>query len=42
VPFVLIQIVMIVLVLSFPQLVGSAPVATGDDVLQIELPTEGK
>jgi tripartite ATP-independent transporter DctM subunit len=40
VPFVLIQIVMIVLVLSFPQLVGSAPVATGNEVMEIQLPTD--
>jgi tripartite ATP-independent transporter DctM subunit len=40
VPFVLIQIVMIVLVLSFPQLVSSAPVTTGDEVMEIQLPTD--
>jgi tripartite ATP-independent transporter DctM subunit len=39
VPFVLIQIVMIVLVLSFPQLVSSAPATTGNDVMEIQLPT---
>jgi tripartite ATP-independent transporter DctM subunit len=40
VPFVLIQIVMIVLVLSFPQLVGSAPATAGDEVMEIQLPTD--
>ncbi len=40
VPFVLIQIVMIVLVLSFPQLVGSAPVTTSNEVMEIQLPTD--
>ena len=40
VPFVLIQIVMIALVLAFPQLVGSAPTATGGEVMEIELPTD--
>ncbi|MEK7666565.1 MAG: TRAP transporter large permease subunit [Pseudomonadota bacterium] len=40
VPFVLIQIVMIVLVLSFPQLVGSAPATTSNDVMEIQLPTD--
>jgi tripartite ATP-independent transporter DctM subunit len=40
VPFVLIQIVMIVLVLSFPQLVGTEPATGGDEVMQIELPTD--
>lgn len=39
VPFVLIQIVMIVLVLSFPQLVGSVPNTTGNEVMEIQLPT---
>jgi tripartite ATP-independent transporter DctM subunit len=40
VPFVLIQIVMIVLVLTFPQLVGTEPITSGDGVFQIELPTD--
>jgi len=40
VPFVLIQVVMIVLVLAFPQLVGSAPVTTGNEVMEIQLPTD--
>jgi tripartite ATP-independent transporter DctM subunit len=40
VPFVLIQIVMIVLVLTFPQLVGTEPDASGDGVMQIQLPTD--
>jgi tripartite ATP-independent transporter DctM subunit len=40
VPFVLIQIVMIVLVLTFPQLVGNAPVTISNDVLEIQLPTD--
>jgi tripartite ATP-independent transporter DctM subunit len=40
VPFVLIQIVMIVLVLAFPQLVGSAPVTTSNEVIEIQLPTD--
>jgi tripartite ATP-independent transporter DctM subunit len=40
VPFVLIQIVMIVLVLAFPQLVGRVPAATNNEVLEIQLPTD--
>jgi len=40
VPFVLIQIVMIVLVLSFPQLVGRAPATTGNEVMEIQLPND--
>jgi tripartite ATP-independent transporter DctM subunit len=40
VPFVLIQVVMIALVLTFPQLVSSEPATGGDAVLQIELPTD--
>ena len=42
VPFVLIQIVMVALVLAFPQLVGSPPAATGGggEVMEIELPTD--
>ena len=40
VPFVLIQIVMVALVLAFPQLVGSTPAATGGEVMEIELPTD--
>jgi tripartite ATP-independent transporter DctM subunit len=40
VPFVLLQIVMIVLVLTFPQLVGKEPDASSDGVMQIELPTD--
>lgn len=40
VPFVLIQIVMIVLVLSFPQLVGNVPVTTGNEIMEIQLPTD--
>jgi tripartite ATP-independent transporter DctM subunit len=40
VPFVLIQIMMIVLVLSFPQLVSSVPVTTGNEVMEIQLPTD--
>jgi tripartite ATP-independent transporter DctM subunit len=40
VPFVLIQIVMIVLVLSFPQLVGNVPVTTENEVMEIQLPTD--
>jgi TRAP-type mannitol/chloroaromatic compound transport system permease large subunit len=40
VPFVLIQVVMIVLVLSFPQLVGNAPAATGNEVMEIQLPAD--
>jgi len=41
VPFVLIQIVMVALVLAFPQLVGSPPAASGGgEVMEIELPTD--
>jgi len=40
VPFVLIQIVMIVLVLAFPQLVGSAPATTSNEVMEIQLPVD--
>jgi tripartite ATP-independent transporter DctM subunit len=40
VPFVLIQVVMIVLVLSFPQLVGGAPATTGGEIMEIELPAD--
>jgi len=40
VPFVLIQVVMIALVLTFPQLVGSAPDTTGNEVMEIQLPTD--
>ena len=39
VPFVLIQILMIALVIAFPQLVGNATATTGNEVLEIELPT---
>jgi hypothetical protein len=31
---------MIVLVLSFPQLVSSVPVTTGNEVMEIQLPTD--
>jgi tripartite ATP-independent transporter DctM subunit len=40
VPFVLIQIVMIVLVLSFPQLVGSTTATSSNDVMEILLPAD--
>ena len=40
VPFVLIQIVMIVLVIAFPQLVSSVPDTTGGEVMEIQLPTD--
>ncbi len=39
VPFVLIQIVMIVLVLTFPSLVGVNP-TTGNEIIEIQLPTD--
>ena len=39
-PFVLIQIVMIALVLAFPQLVGHAPAADITGVMEIQLPTD--
>ncbi len=39
VPFVAIQVAMVVLVLAFPQLVGHAPIAATADI--IEAPTEG-
>jgi TRAP-type mannitol/chloroaromatic compound transport system permease large subunit len=40
VPFVVIQIVMVLLVLEFPQLVGHAPPADNGESIQIQLPTE--
>ncbi len=40
VPFVLIQVVMIVLVLSFPQLVGRVPDTNSGEVMEIQLPTD--
>ena len=40
VPFVLIQVVMIVLVLTFPQLIGSAPATNSNEVMEIQLPTD--
>ncbi|TAM48198.1 MAG: TRAP transporter large permease subunit [Gammaproteobacteria bacterium] len=39
VPFVVIQVAMVVLVLAFPQLVGHAPIAAATDI--IEAPVEG-
>jgi tripartite ATP-independent transporter DctM subunit len=40
VPFVLIQIVMVALVLAFPQLVGHEPVSSGAPTLEIPLDTD--
>ncbi len=40
VPFVLIQVVMIALVLAFPQLVGIHSATGNDETVQIELPTD--
>jgi tripartite ATP-independent transporter DctM subunit len=40
VPFVLIQLVMVVVVLSFPELVGHAAVADNGETVEIRLPTE--
>ena len=40
VPFVLIQVVMIVLVLAFPQLVGNTTNTTGNEVMEIQLPSD--
>ena len=40
VPFVLIQILMIALVIAFPQLVGNATTTSSNEVLEIELPTD--
>jgi TRAP-type mannitol/chloroaromatic compound transport system permease large subunit len=40
VPFVLIQIVMIVLVLAFPQLVGRVPDTNGGEIMEIQLPAD--
>ena len=40
VPFVLIQVVMIVLVLGFPQLVSSTPATTSNEVMEIQLPSD--
>ena len=31
---------MVALVLTFPQLVGSAPVTTGNEAMEIQLPTD--
>jgi len=39
-PFVLIQIVMIVLVLNFPQLVGNMPATSNTNVMDIQLPVD--
>ena len=39
VPFVLIQVVMVVLVLAFPQLVGKATVAPSSENIEIPVPT---
>jgi tripartite ATP-independent transporter DctM subunit len=40
VPFILIQVVMIVLVLSFPQLVGHVPNKTNSEMIEINVPTD--
>jgi TRAP-type mannitol/chloroaromatic compound transport system permease large subunit len=40
VPFVLIQVVMIVLVISFPQLVGIETITGNDEIIEIQLPTD--
>lgn len=40
VPFVLIQIVMIILVITFPQLVGVETVTGNDEIIEIQLPTD--
>jgi len=40
VPFVLIQIVMIVLVLAFPQLVGRVPDTNSGEIMEIQLPAD--
>lgn len=40
VPFVLIQILMIALVIAFPELVGNVTTTTANEVMEIELPTD--
>jgi len=40
VPFVVIQVVMVILVLSFPELVGHEPVADNGEAIEIRLPGE--
>jgi tripartite ATP-independent transporter DctM subunit len=40
VPFVLIQVVMIVLVINFPQLVGIEAITGNDEIIEIQLPTD--
>jgi len=40
VPFVLIQIVMIVLVINFPQLVGIEAITGNDEIIEIQLPAD--
>jgi tripartite ATP-independent transporter DctM subunit len=40
VPFVLIQVVMIVMVISFPRLVGVETITGNEEIIEIELPTE--
>jgi len=40
VPFVLIQVVMIVLVINYPQLVGIEAIAGNDEIIEIQLPTD--
>jgi TRAP-type mannitol/chloroaromatic compound transport system permease large subunit len=40
VPFVIIQVVMVAIVIAFPELVGHAPAATVGDTIDIQLPTD--
>jgi TRAP-type mannitol/chloroaromatic compound transport system permease large subunit len=40
VPFVLIQLVMVIVVLGFPELVGHTPVVDNGETVEIRLPTE--
>jgi tripartite ATP-independent transporter DctM subunit len=40
IPFVIIQLVMVAIVLAFPELVGHAPAATGGETIDIRLPTD--
>ena len=40
VPFVLIQIVMVVIVLAFPRIVGQTPLAIPEESIEIPMPAD--
>jgi TRAP-type mannitol/chloroaromatic compound transport system permease large subunit len=40
VPFVLIQVVMVAIVLAFPQIVGQAPLAVSEESIEIPMPAD--